>query len=88
MGLEPTTSWTTTKCYHQLSYIHHINFTTIYPLPLFLARVKSVRVSSLEVGLAVHALLGLGLDEFGAVWAFFFEVSLEDFTDNHTALLE
>ncbi len=33
MGLEPTTAWTTTKCYHQLSYIHHI---TILLLLIFL----------------------------------------------------
>lgn len=24
MGLEPTTAWTTTRSYHQLSYAHHV----------------------------------------------------------------
>ncbi|MBV5335188.1 MAG: hypothetical protein JZU49_05225, partial [Sulfuricurvum sp.] len=41
----------------------------------------------LQVCLAVHALMGLCLNDFSAVRALFFEVGLEDFADDQVTCL-
>lgn len=41
MGLEPTTSWATTRCYHQLSYTHRREISAVcIPVTILFGKSK------------------------------------------------